>query len=110
MTLIAVAPVVLWPEVARACVPEREWVTLVVVVRLVVRQRVVELELDVRIEHPLQGERDTPVPRARRALERGQGAEAVTTREAGRPRLPERPVVAVDEPQQVVGAGVCSGN
>jgi hypothetical protein len=45
---IAVAPVVLFPERVGPRVAEREGIALVVVVRLVERQRVVDFELEIR--------------------------------------------------------------
>ena len=63
MTLIAVAPVVLGCEIVGLRVAEGERIALIVVVRLVERQCVVELELEVGIEHPLQADRDAIVAR-----------------------------------------------
>src|SRR6266496_3762779 len=86
VALVAIAPVVLRAQDAGARVPERERAALVVVVRLVVRQGVVELELEVPVQHALQPQRDAPVPRARRALQRRERTQ--TARPIG-PRLPE---------------------
>src|SRR5438477_432256 len=60
--LVPVAPVVLGPEVVRLGVAEGERIPLVVVVRLVERERIVELELEPWIVHALQPDRDAVVP------------------------------------------------
>src|SRR2546425_9288882 len=50
----------------------REWIALVIIVRLIVRQRVIQLELEVRVEQSLAAEGDAVVAGLCAALDRHQ--------------------------------------
>ncbi len=96
MALVAVAPVVLGLQGVGPGVAEGERIALVVVVGLVERERVVDLELQVRIERPPELGRDAVVPRLGRALDDEQVADPVgpAGRQPRAPGLTEHRVVA----------------
>src|SRR2546425_2089648 len=106
VALVAVAPVVLGAEIVGLCVPERERVALVIIVRLVERQCVVDLELEVRVEHTFQADCDAVVIRPGARFNRSEPANTVRVSWAGELRPPRRAedrVVAIDESRQVIG-------
>src|SRR5918998_1474428 len=110
MPLIPVAPVVLLLQRIRPGVPEREWIPLVVVVRLVERQGVIQLELQPRTGRALQLRGDSVVARPGGALHHGQGSQTggPARGEVGVPRtrvyaVAEYRVVGVEEASQVIG-------
>src|SRR2546425_5577521 len=106
MPLIAIAPVVLGPEIVGFRVPERERVALVIIVRLVKRQRVVDLKLEVRVEYPFQADCDAVVVRPGTRFDSGERANTVRVSGASELRPPRRAedrVVAIDESRQVIG-------
>src|SRR6266704_5601110 len=78
-------------------------VALVIVVRLVERERVVDVELEPRIEHAPQAYGDCVVTRLRAAFAGPQSTDVKGP--AGREpaeRIAERRIVAVDKPGQVI--------
>src|SRR5437867_5495705 len=82
MTLIAIGVAVLGGEVGDLRIAEREGIPLVVVVRLVLRVRVVGLELNVLRGTLRQTERDSVVLAARGRLDRREGTDAVAATRA----------------------------
>src|SRR5437899_3304024 len=98
MALIAVGVAILRGEVGHFRVAEREWIALVVVVRLVLRVCVVDLELQI-VRRPLRHAECYAVIEALCArLDCGQRADAVASirSESGAPWRSEKRIVAVD--------------
>src|SRR4051794_27471850 len=113
MALVAVAPVVFLLQRVGSGVPEREWIALVVVIRLVGGQGVVELELEPRAGRLPKLDGHAVVPRPGGALNYRQSAESgcTTGGKGGGPGtgcsiVTEDRIVGVEEAGQVIGPRV----
>src|SRR5919108_1074507 len=116
MALVPIAPPILMLQRIGARVTERERVALVIVVRLVEGQRVVDLELEIGIEYALQADSEAVVARLGARFDGGERRDTVRrsaarVREPGAPgtaeyRVAEYRVIAVDEAGEMIGPGM----
>ena len=104
MPLIAVRVAVLRRQIGDLRVAEGERIALVVVIRLVLRVRVENLELHAMRRTLGKAQRDAVVEAARGRFNRGQSVDAVRSarRQARAPWRSEERIVAVDEPSDVI--------
>ena len=105
MPLVAVAVSPLAAEPICAGIAEGEGVALVVVIRLVGRERVVDLEPMICARTARDPDRDAAILAAGAALHRGERADAVPARETRAPRAAEHCVIPVHEAREPVGVG-----
>ena len=110
MAPVAIRPTVLRRQVGGVRVPEHERIALVVIVGAIERQRVVRLEGDgpaAQAAAPAQSRGERVIAGAGAALGDGQRVDAAAVRVRPDPEgRPQDRIVAVDEAEEVVGAGL----
>src|SRR5688572_22873920 len=106
MPLVPVAPVVFLLERVGARVAKCEWIPLVVVVRLVERKRVIDLELESLAEGTSQLRGYAVVTGLRTAFDGDELQQPIAAGKSGSPGAAEHRGIPIDEPGEVVTARV----